>query len=408
MSTVIWSDDETQTFYSLKRAGKSYKEIGSILQKSFGRRNYTPDSLEHKWRGANRDKFTVRINKKEKLVEELTSLETEKQKVVERTLDNNQRLVRREEARTHVIIDNIKTAIYQLPKPNMKDIVYKPSKTRKYTAEHVGLILSDMHIGASFTLDDTGGLSEYNLDIFKQRVERLKKSVFEIVERHQQMYDLPELHVFCLGDVVAGAFGCGQWNDRYISLDIYQQFMEGVQALQNLIASWATAFPKVNFYGIYGNHGRAGKRGQMKSFENWDHVCYAIAQIALKHFDNIEWHIPKAWWLNPKVQDHSFYLCHGDGIRGSMGIPFYGVERAESKIAGLLEQNLDYVLMGHFHSPAEIQTNSSRVLMNGSFMGGDMYSLQDLGRGSRPEQKIFGIHKKKGITWTYNVYLDGD
>jgi hypothetical protein len=185
-------------------------------------------------------------------------------------------------------------------------------------------------------------------------------------------------------------------------LSITDQLAEGAQALHNLIATWATAFEKVTFYGIYGNHGRVGKKGQTKSSDNWDRVCYTILQLALENYDNIEWHMPKTWWLNPMIEGHSFYLCHGNGIRGTT---LAGVEKAESKIAGMLEQRLDYFLMGHFHSPAEIQTNSSRVIMNGSFMGGDIYSLQDLGKNSAPEQKIFGIHKKKGITWTYNIYL---
>ena len=43
--------------------------------------------------------------------------------------------------------------------------------------------------------------------------------------------------------------------------------------------------------------------------------------------------------------------------------------------------------------------------MNGSFMGGDMYSLKDLRKKDRAEQKIFGIHEKKGVTWMYNIQL---
>ena len=36
----------------------------------------------------------------------------------------------------------------------------------------------------------------------------------------------------------------------------------------------------------------------------------------------------------------------------------------------------------------------------------DMYSLKDLASGSPPEQKMFGIHPKKGITWVYNLQLN--
>ncbi len=401
-----WTDAETQLLYNLKTAGKQYREIGDVLDRNFGHRNYSPDSLRNRWKRTNWSEFKNNQITKIQLVETLTDKEIEKEKIIERTLANNQRIVLREEARTEVIIDNIKSCIYRLPKPKRDDITYTPKpQTKKYTAEHVGVMVSDMHIGASYSYDETGGLSQYNLEIFKKRLEKMKLSLLEITERHRGMYELPELHVFALGDVIAGEPGCGQWNDNYITLDTIQQAIEGVHAFRDLIATWSTAFEKVTFYGIYGNHGRVGKKGQTKASDNWDRFCYEMVQIALVDYDNIEWHIPKTWWLNPQIQGHSFYLCHGDGIKGTT---LAGVEKAESKVAGMLNQRLNYFLMGHFHSPAEIQTNSSRVIINGSFMGGDMYSLRDLGKNSAAEQKVFGIHKKKGITWTYNIYLDED
>jgi len=404
MKTTNWTYSEFQMFLGLKKSGKTYKEIGEILYKTFGNIR-SPDSLKHKLKRTNWTTLSNDRKKKDKLIENLNDLEAEKEKIIERTLANNERFTQRENARTEIIIDNIKSCLYRLPKPKKSDITYISKKPRKnkYTAEHVGVMVSDMHIGASYSYEETGGLSQYSLEIFKKRLQKMKIALLEIVERHRGMYELPELHIFSLGDVIAGAPGCGAWNDRYISLDIMQQVTEGTYALRDLIATWSTAFKKVTFYGIYGNHGRCGKKGQFKTSDNWDKMCYDMLKLSLAEYNNIEWDIPKTWWLNPRIQGHSFYLCHGDGIKGTT---LSGVEKAESKIAGMLEQRLDYFLMGHFHSPAEIQTNSSRVIMNGSFMGGDMYSLRDLGKNSAPEQKVFGIHKKKGITWTYNIYLD--
>ena len=409
MNISPWTEDESQMLFNLKKSKKSYKEIAQLLDASFGRRTYTENSCKKKWNDTNWDIFSAKKEKSSLRIEEIDDMDTEKQKVIETTLSNNARIAKREEARTQIIIDNCKSAIYRLPKPKKSNIVYTPkSKSTKYKAEHVGIILSDLHIGEEFTLQDTGGLSEYNLDIFKRRLAKLKKATLEIIERHRHMYELPHLHVFCLGDIVAGSIGAGAWNDNYIRLSIYDQVFHGTEALRDVLSTWSNMFKKVSFYGVHGNHGRVGKRGQEKISTNWDRIVYNHVRTSLEAYPNIEWHIPEAWWLQRLIQQHNFYLCHGDGIRGSMGIPYYGIERAEAKIAGLMEQKVDYILMGHFHSPAEIQTNSSRIVISGSFLGGDMYSLKDLGRGSVPEQKIFGIHEKKGITWTYNIYLDED
>ena len=40
------------------------------------------------------------------------------------------------------------------------------------------------------------------------------------------------------------------------------------------------------------------------------------------------------------------------------------------------------------------------------FMPGDMYSLKQLQKGSKPVQKIFGINDTRGITWSYDIALD--
>ena len=71
-----------------------------------------------------------------------------------------------------------------------------------------------------------------------------------------------------------------------------------------------------------------------------------------------------------------------------------------------MEEKPDYLLFGHFHSAAALPTNSGQILVNGGFLGGDMYSLRDLRKCSIPTQKMFGIHKNKGITWNYDIHLD--
>jgi len=220
------------------------------------------------------------------------------------------------------------------------------------------------------------------------------------------MYDIPHLHIMCLGDIVAGMRDAGAWSPNYIDMDIYDQMFAGVNAIRDVVAEWSQAFKNVTFYGLIGNHGRVGKSGQQKIYTNWDRICYKFIEISLQDYPNVEWNIPSSWFLQKDILGHSFYMTHGDGIRGSMGIPYYGVERAERNILGLLDKKPEYFCLGHFHSPAEIQTNSGRIILNGSFLGGDMYSLRDLRKADKAEQKFFGVHKDNGVTWTYNIQLD--
>ena len=404
-SGTKWTLDEMLLLSKLKRAGNGYQEIADILTQVHNKRPYTQNCCKKKWNDTNWETVFAEDEERQKLVADFGDKESEKQKVIETTLANQERLVRREQARTEIIIDSIKSSIYRLPPPKKQDITYTPKPPTEYTSEHVGLLLGDFHIGASYTLEDTGGIAEFNLEIFKGRLQRLKDGVLEIVERHRHMYELPELHIFCLGDMVAGMNEAGHWSPDYIDLDVSDQMMEGMAGLRDLLATWSQAFPHVNFYGVFGNHGRIGRKGMQKAYCNWDWLCYKFTRMSLAEYDNITWNIPKSWFLQVKVQNHSFYITHGDGINSSMGIPYYGIEKAERNILGLLDEKPDYFCMGHFHSPAEIQTNSGRIIVNGSMVGGDMYSSRELRRSDKPLQKMFGIHPKKGITWTYNINL---
>lgn len=403
-----WSTQEINILYKLKTAGKTYEEISEVLTKVEGRRTYTANCCKMKWRDTDWSVIIKQIEKTQADEDDNELLKADKDRVVEATLDNHRRFLKREQTRTDIIIDAVKSSIYRLPKPKSDRITYLPPKTSDYSSEHVGLVLSDLHIGACYSKEDTGGLSEFNLEIFKHRMETYKKSVLKIVERHSLMYELPELHVFCLGDIVAGMAEAGSWSMSYIDLDIYDQMIEGVAAIRDFMAVVSQRFKKVRFYGVYGNHGRIGKRGVQKVSTNWDRLCYEFLKVSLTDYENIEWNIPKTWFIQTDIQGHNFFLTHGDGISGSMGIPHYGVERAERNIAGMMETRPNYFIIGHFHSAAEMQSNSSKIIMNGSFMGGDMYSLRDLRKCDRAEQKIFGIHKEHGVTWTYNIRLDSD
>jgi hypothetical protein len=94
-------------------------------------------------------------------------------------------------------------------------------------------------------------------------------------------------------------------------------------------------------------------------------------------------------------------MLHGDEIKGGPKALEEATEKLSSLIGGLPE----YTIAGHFHTAADYSTNFGRVLLNGSFVGGDIFSIKSLRKSSKPEQKIFGIHDKRGMTWSYNIDL---
>ena len=384
-----WKPEEEALLFELKAIqGLPYSIISLELKR-------TSESCKSKWRRTTwetkpfYDNTRVRIKQNMKVA------------LAQRISDANDRRISVRHMATEILADRIEDAVVALP--NVKKEVYKFSKKsgqQKHLPEDVGLVLSDAHIGHHHSLSETGGISEYNFEIFKKRVEFLKTAITDIVELHSQLYSLPNLHIFCPGDIVAGMNAAGNWSSTYINMPIVDQAVAGTDAISDMIYYWLGLFENINFYGVYGNHGRCASKGVEKEYVNWDYVCYKFLKERFSDNSRVNFVVPDAWWLMETIRNHKFLLLHGDNARNIKSL-----EAVSERMASITGCIPNYTIAGHFHTATDFSTNFGRVILNGSFVGGDIYSLKELVRSSRPVQKMFGIHDKRGITWTYDLDL---
>lgn len=723
-----WTDKEESLLFELKALqGLPYRIIALELKR-------TEESCKSKWRR------TIWTEKDFYDPTKVRLKENFKNALLQRIADANDRRIQVRHLATEILADRVEDAVKALPM--VKKQVYKFSRKKiqqKHLPEDVGLVLSDCHIGHHHTMAETGGISEYNFDIFKKRIEFLKNATTDIVELHSQLYNLPNLHVFCPGDIVAGMNAAGNWSSTYINMPIIDQAVAGYEAITDAIYYWLGLFENIYFYGVYGNHGRCnseqtraltptgykhytelnngdligtlntltgnfeflpiqqihifdsddslisintsdfdiectkdhdvlvrtkskkkifrkvrarnllddklteyvipiscesgneeyaisddmlkligyimtdgrystvgngitiyqseldnikkiksllndmgivyserikrrntknskneysfylktsnadvkliclllpekniipswmyclsdrqvlilleaiimgngcfrkqktckdghersggmdtvwgqkvfleslagllishgvpcfvnkhkhcvnkkhkdgseqisyylqirrtknyrftkknvsvkpyngktwcvtvangtiavlGEKGNLyftgncaqkgieKEYVNWDYVCYKFLQGRLADNPRVHFVVPDAWWLLANIRKHKFLMLHGDNVRNSKAL-----EGATERMASIIGTIPDYTIAGHFHTATDFSTNFGRVILNGSFIGGDIYSLKELVRASRPVQKMFGIHDRRGVTWTYDLDL---
>lgn len=384
-----WTEKEEALLFELKALqGLPYRIIALELKR-------TEESCKSKWRRTVWTKKAFYDPTKVRLKENF------KNALLQRIADANDRRIQVRHLATEILADRVEDAVKALP--TVKKQVYKFSRKKiqeKHLPEDVGLVLSDSHIGHHHTMAETGGISEYNFDIFKKRVEFLKNATTDIVELHSQLYNLPNLHIFCPGDIVAGMNAAGNWSSTYINMPIIDQAVAGTDAIADMIYYWLGLFENVYFYGVYGNHGRAASKGVEKEYVNWDYVCYQFLKNRMANNPRVHFIIPDAWWLLAEIRKHKFLVLHGDNVRNSKAL-----EGATERMASIIGTIPDYTIAGHFHTATDFSTNFGRVILNGSFVGGDIYSLKELVRASRPVQKMFGIHDRRGVTWTYDLDL---
>lgn len=320
-------------------------------------------------------------------------------------LDNRLELNR---LRADVLADRVVEAIKpfrEVPAPKL----YVPRRRDKSqnSSEDAGLMLSDLHIGQQFTLEETGGLGEYSLEVFSKRLKNLQCAVTDIIELHSQLYHIPKLNLFMLGDNVQGMNQVGAWSAAYIDMSIMDQLAAGVKAIADMIYYFLSIFEEVNVWGISGNHGRAAQKGVEKEFVNWDYLMYQFVEAHFANNPRVKFYCPKTWYIFTTIRNHRFLILHGEDIKGG-NVPLNSLQRSEQKIAGLLGEHPHYTLAGHFHTAAELSTNHGELFLNGSFIGPDMHSLKNIQAGGRPTQKLFGIHDRWGVTWRYNLDLESE
>jgi len=390
----VWSKKDLEYLFQAKMEGLPYSVIARELDR-------TVEAVKSKYLKTDWGKSGV--------VDSVTSRIKGSKKVLfeQKTANTLERKLETYKLRADIIADRVEKSIKAVPKVKHKTWSPPGRRRQRHKNEDVGLILSDLHIGHHHSFEETGGLSEYSIDTFIKRLKNLEKATTDIFELHSTLYKIPTLHIFCLGDIVDGMNNAGAWSPVYIETPIFDQIMIAMEHISASIAFWLSMFKEIKFYGIRGNHGRVAPSGAEKDYNNWDVLFYKMLELKFANNSRIKFVVPKTWWLMEEIRGHNFLMVHGDDVRSS-GSAIKGLETFEQKMTGIIKKIPDYTLMGHFHNCAEFSTNSGRLICNGSFVGGDVYSLKTIHRASKSEQKIFGIHDIRGITWTYNIDLESE
>jgi hypothetical protein len=388
--TRKWTEEELEYLYKERMLGTPYKVIAEKLDR-------TVKALENKY-NRDTDWTSYSFYNQEEVDAKREEIETgavKQQVFVNKALDKFR-------LSADIIGDKITQAARNLPA--VPPPLYTPTPKTSKADEHMVLVLSDLHIGHEHTLEETGGLSEYNVDIFIQRLENLKQAITNIYELHSSLYRIPKLHIMSLGDIVDGANTAGAWSPVWINTPIMDQISLGCYHISNFVHYMLSIFQEVEFYAIYGNHGRIAQSGAEKKYANFDYICYKNLEQEFRNEPRLKIHSTKSWWMIKEIQKHKFLMIHGDDVK-SKDPPVKGVFELEKRMAGLTKIIPDYTIAGHFHNASEFTTHSGKAIVNGSFVGGDVYSLSNNMPGNLPEQKLFGVHPGHGITWTYNVNL---
>ena len=303
----------------------------------------------------------------------------------------------------NVVHKSIKDVVKSLPKRRRLKPPQKRKKPRDIKRETWLLQLSDFHFGEVVKAVEVGGIAEYDPDIATDRLGKLLYSVIRMLD--YAVVEPKELVIAFQGDNIDNAIMRGQQYGQ-VAYGIFEQVITATELFVDFVIGLSKYFYKIRCYGVPGNHGRMTRKPTDSIPEdNFDNMIYWVLKDRLKKMRGISFdYEPRVQHLIVEIEKNLFWIQHGDTIRSWAGIPFYGADREKkniNEILGKFDTHIDYVLTAHFHTPADF----NNIQMNGSFVGGDTYSVGRLRRMSTPVQKLHGVSEKHGIVWTRKLHL---
>lgn len=296
------------------------------------------------------------------------------------------------------IVDAFRSAAKRLPAPKPP----KARKSKKHDPEDCVCLLSDTQIGQKTLFAETHGISEYSFEIFQKRVKRHIDGIAKINDIHASVVPVNTLWVLLMGDMGEGeTVFKGQL--AHVEMDAVEQIVKGSAEVAKMINELCGMFPEVKVLSVPGNHGRIGRPGDAQG--NLDNIFYHMLRLQLQN-NNLSFIMSESNACVVEIRNHMFAIAHGDNIRGWMGMPFYGAERATRRLADITDTRLDYALYAHHHQIANIPVGFTRVIFNGAYPGGSDFSVNKLVSAGYPMQKLFYVHDNIGITSESNINLE--
>ena len=281
---------------------------------------------------------------------------------------------------------------------------------RKYPVEQANILFGDWHTGEMITLEESGGLAEYNMAIERERLERCVTAQAEIVGiQNAGGVPIDHCNAWLLGDIITQE---KIYKGQHAYIDAYtaDQVVYGKNLLAETLLNMLDIYKTIDVRAIVGNHGRMGEKGEGPTWNNFDYLLYNWTRDLLKDYPQITWHIPRSWFLTATIMGWRFCASHGDDVQMYKRIPWYGLERDVNDMSAMLwdlDQNPpSYWLYAHFHTSEQAEQPHGERIMNGSVVGGSMLSTKGLKRVGRPSQTFFGVSESRGLTWRYPLWLE--
>lgn len=250
----------------------------------------------------------------------------------------------------------------------------KPSKEKTLRVDTVAL--SDLHFGSR--LDPRELKVRYD---FTEESRRLASVLDRVVRFKLDYRDVTELVIWLGGDLI-----CGKIHDKQNSRAISEQLCDAMWLLTQFVEAAAGHYKHVHVYCTSGNHDREEGRHEKPAHDaKWDSratgVYFAI-KLAVRHFKNVEVHIPRTPYNEYAPFNRRIYATHGDtnfqtgNVAKGVDIDRLVKQMNTINLAEMQSRHAPYeaFLAGHIHQGVHVPLPVAELVTNPALLPADGYS----------------------------------
>jgi hypothetical protein len=300
--------------------------------------------------------------------------------------------------------EDIRAGILGLTETPPDPTAFRASPGGDPQAETIVLFLSDLHWGERIALEAMDGLNSYDLQIARARLGRWFGTVGDLATRHWSGPPPARMILILGGDLVSGEIHAELAKTNEAKAlpavrDLASHLTAGILLLRRRLVC------PIDVVSLAGNHGRSTLKPESKESAetSYDTLVSDFVEMGLRGRPGIAFYVPASVDALFSVYGWRVLATHGDriGSRGGQGFigPAATAARGMKRISmdyAARGVHLDLILMGHFHTPLQLEEG----FVNGCLAGPSEYSRDGRFRPSPARQIWLTLHPRRGVTQT--------
>jgi hypothetical protein len=267
------------------------------------------------------------------------------------------------------------------------------------------IVASDWHIEENVTADITNGLNEYSLKIAEDSIRQFFSKACTRIQQAKRDKNVNTVVLAILGDIINGVLRTEDYESNETTpteaLAIARSLIH--EGIKTLISNTGC---KLRVICCVGNHGRLTEKIHYSNQvqQSLEYLLYKTLETDFRGYENVKFVVRKSYYtiqriFNVNVRFHHGHAARFNGGIGGLAVP---VIRKTQQMNTIEHADLDVI--GHFHSAQML----SNVIVNGSLVGSNGYSMALGLPHDIPKQMYFEIDSKYGRTDVAPICIDRD